>query len=91
MLDVADPLEAAVGVEPAPAVLISDPGLDRVCRAFGEAVDLKTPLHHGRSTGVAELVATAGERAGLVPGEVATLRRAALVHDISRAAVPNGS
>ena len=38
-------------------------GLDRVCRAFGEAVDLKTPLHHGHATGVAELAAAAaGQR-----------------------------
>jgi HD-GYP domain-containing protein (c-di-GMP phosphodiesterase class II) len=90
VLEVADPLEAAVAAEPRPAVLVSEPGLERVCRAFGEAVDLKTPLHHGHATGVAELAAAAGERAGLGAADVATLRRAALVHDIGRAAVPTG-
>jgi HD-GYP domain-containing protein (c-di-GMP phosphodiesterase class II) len=90
VLDVPDPLAAAVAVEPAPAVLISDPGLDRVCRAFGEAVDLKTPLHHGHATGVAELAAAAAERAGLAAPAIVELRRAALLHDIGRAAIPNG-
>ena len=90
VLDVADPLAAAVAAEPAPAVLVSEAGLDRVCRAFGEAVDLKTPLHHGHATGVAELAAAAGERAGLGAASAAALRRAGLVHDIGRAAVPNG-
>jgi hypothetical protein len=41
MLDVADPLEAAVAAEPQPGVHVSEAGLDEVCRAFGEAVDLK--------------------------------------------------
>jgi HD-GYP domain-containing protein (c-di-GMP phosphodiesterase class II) len=66
------------------------PGLDRVCRAFGEAVDLKTPLHHGHATGVAELAAAAAERAGLAAPAIVELRRAALLHDIGRAAIPNG-
>jgi HD-GYP domain-containing protein (c-di-GMP phosphodiesterase class II) len=90
-LAVADPLEAAVAAEPEPAVRVSDAGLERVCRAFGEAVDLKTPLHHGHATGVAELAAAAGARAGLGAAEVTGLRRAALVHDLGRAAVPNGT
>jgi HD-GYP domain-containing protein (c-di-GMP phosphodiesterase class II) len=90
VLDLADPLEAAVGMEPEPRVRVSEAGLDEVCRAFGEAVDLKTPLHHGHASGVAELAAAAGERAGLDASEVAGLRRAALVHDLGRAAVPNG-
>jgi HD-GYP domain-containing protein (c-di-GMP phosphodiesterase class II) len=90
VLKVTDPLEAVVAAEPAPAVLASEPGLDAVCRAFGEAIDLKTPLHHGHATGVAALAAAAGERAGLGAAEVARLRRAALVHDVGRAAIPNG-
>jgi HD-GYP domain-containing protein (c-di-GMP phosphodiesterase class II)/predicted ester cyclase len=89
-LDGADPLEAAVAAEPEPGVRISDAGLDRVCRAFGEAVDLKTPLHHGHATGVATLAAAAGARAGLGAADVDALRRAGLLHDLGRAAVPNG-
>jgi HD-GYP domain-containing protein (c-di-GMP phosphodiesterase class II) len=90
VLDTADALTAAVGAEPWPPMLVSEPGLDRVCRAFGDAVDLKTPLHHGHSAGVAELAVGAAEQLGLEAREVAALRRAGYLHDIGRAAVPNG-
>lgn len=89
-LDAADPVRAAVAGEPEPVVQIGEPALDRVCRAFGEAVDLKTPLHHGHSTGVAELAAAAGACLGLEGADVAALRRAGHLHDLGRAAVPNG-
>jgi putative nucleotidyltransferase with HDIG domain len=85
--DVDDPPAAVVAAEPEPFAGVSELGLEAVCRAFGEAVDLKTPLHHGHSTGVADLATAAGERLGL---DVGDLRRAALLHDIGRAAVPNG-
>jgi HD-GYP domain-containing protein (c-di-GMP phosphodiesterase class II) len=74
-----------VSVEPEPFATVSERGLDDVCRAFGEAVDLKTPFHHGHSAGVASLAAAAGDRLG-----VPHLHRAAFLHDIGRAAVPNG-
>jgi putative nucleotidyltransferase with HDIG domain len=83
-----DPLHAAVDAEPEPRATFSHPlALDRVCRAFGEVVDIKTPLHHGHCTGVAELAGAAAERLGLDADE---LRRAALVHDLGRASVPTG-
>src|SRR5438105_6312916 len=43
-------------------VRISSADLDSVCRAFGEVVDLTSPLHHGHATGVAELAAAAAQR-----------------------------
>jgi putative nucleotidyltransferase with HDIG domain len=82
-----DALEAAVDAEPAPAVTVPEPTLDEVCRAFGEAVDLKSPYHHGHSVGVAELAAGAAQELGIDPSDV---RRAGLLHDLGRAAVPNG-
>jgi putative nucleotidyltransferase with HDIG domain len=82
-LSSADP----IAVEPAPAVRVGEEAFDVVCRAFGDAVDLKSPFHHGHSEGVAELAAGASERLGL---DTPTVRRAALLHDIGRAAVPNG-
>jgi putative nucleotidyltransferase with HDIG domain len=83
---VQDPVAAAVAAEPAPAVTFESPqAMDRVCRAFGEVVDIKTPLHHGHCTGVAELAEASASRA-----DRDALRRAALLHDIGRASVPNG-
>jgi DNA-binding CsgD family transcriptional regulator len=85
---VVDPVAAAVAVEPEPLATFTSPqALDRVCRAFGEIIDIKTPLHHGHCTGVAALATGAAKRTG-VP--VADLNRAALVHDLGRASVPNG-
>jgi HD-GYP domain-containing protein (c-di-GMP phosphodiesterase class II) len=83
-----DAVTAAVGAEPEPFVTFGHPqAVERVCRAFGEVVDIKTPLHHGHCTGVAALAAVAAERSGLAAEE---LYRAALVHDLGRASVPNG-
>jgi HD-GYP domain-containing protein (c-di-GMP phosphodiesterase class II) len=90
LLDTADVLAMAVQIEPRPFIRVSELGLDRVCRAFGDAVDLKTPLHHGHAAGVAELAAGAAGRLALGPHEIAELRRAGYVHDLGRAAVPNG-
>ena len=86
----ADAVETAVQAEPVPVVLVSDAGLDAVCRAFGDAVDLKSPFHHGHSAGVAELAAGAAQRLGRSTEEVAEVRRAGFLHDLGRAAVPNG-
>lgn len=90
VLGVPDPLGAAVDVEPEPFVRVSQFGLDRVCRAFGEAVDLKTPLLHGHSTGVAELAEAAAVQLGLGTDSSDALRRAGHLHDLGRAAVRNG-
>jgi HD-GYP domain-containing protein (c-di-GMP phosphodiesterase class II) len=89
-LSSADVVEAAVAAEPAPVVSVSSDGLDAVCRAFGDAVDLKSPFHHGHSAGVAALAEGAAIELGLSDDDTAGLRRAALLHDIGRAAVPNG-
>jgi putative nucleotidyltransferase with HDIG domain len=89
-LEAADVVEAAVAAEPAPVVSVSEHGLDAVCRAFGDAVDLKSPFHHGHSAGVASLAEGAARSLNLSDEDTASLRRAALLHDIGRAAVPNG-
>lgn len=87
----ADPLIAAVDAEPSPCAFIQDEdALDEVARAFGDAVDLKTPLHHGHSAGVAALAAGAAEALGMGGDMARALRRAGFLHDIGRAAVPNG-
>jgi HD-GYP domain-containing protein (c-di-GMP phosphodiesterase class II) len=89
-LSSADAVVAAVEAEPDPPVRVSERGLDAVCRAFGDAVDLKSPFHHGHSSGVAELAAGAAQRLELEADEVSALRRAGFLHDLGRAAIPNG-
>jgi HD-GYP domain-containing protein (c-di-GMP phosphodiesterase class II)/DNA-binding CsgD family transcriptional regulator len=90
LLETADVREALVAAEPEPALRVSERRLDEVCRAFGDVVDLKCPFHHGHAAGVGRLAAEAAASLGLSVDDVAAVRRAGLLHDLGRAAVPNG-
>jgi HD-GYP domain-containing protein (c-di-GMP phosphodiesterase class II)/DNA-binding CsgD family transcriptional regulator len=63
--------------------------LDDALELLGDFADLKSPWFTGHSRGVSTLAANAARRAGLPDKDVTLLRRAALVHDIGRAGVPN--
>jgi len=79
----------AVDSEPFPQVWIDG---DRIGAAFGAIAalaDLKSPWFREHSTGVAELSEAAAWRAGLPPDLVATVRYAALAHDLGRVGVSN--
>jgi len=52
-------------------------------------VDLKSPYLAGHSRGVANLAAAAARQAGYADGDVATVRRAGLLHDLGRLGVSN--
>ncbi|MDT7709509.1 MAG: hypothetical protein QOG20_5116 [Pseudonocardiales bacterium] len=77
-----------IAADPAPRPL-SGSDLDAGLEALADFVDLKSPWFAGRSRGVADLAAAAGRRSGLPAAEVVELRRAALLHDLGRAGVPN--
>jgi HD-GYP domain-containing protein (c-di-GMP phosphodiesterase class II) len=62
--------------------------LDDIIRAFADYVDLKSVYTLGHSSGVAALAEAAGKLVGLDEVECTSLRRAALLHDLGRAAVP---
>ena len=89
-LSTQDAVEAAIAAEPGPAITVAPGDIDGVCRAFGDAVDLKSPYLHGHSAGVAELAAAAAERLRMSPDEITLARRAGYLHDLGRAAVRNG-
>lgn len=67
----------------------SPAAIDRICLAFAEVIDAKSPFTYRHSTGVAETSVRIALALGLAPGEVASLRRAALLHDIGKLAVSN--
>jgi HD-GYP domain-containing protein (c-di-GMP phosphodiesterase class II) len=81
--------EAVIGAEPALAVMLSGERFDAALRAVADFVDLKSPYFLGHARAVADLAAAAGARAGLDEGEVRTLRRAGLVHDLGRLGISN--
>jgi putative nucleotidyltransferase with HDIG domain len=82
--------DAFLEAEPEPQRTFSPTGLDATAVAFAAYVDLKSPFTLGHSTGVARLAEAAAREAQMSKMEARTLRLAALLHDLGRAAVSNG-
>jgi HD-GYP domain-containing protein (c-di-GMP phosphodiesterase class II) len=80
--------DAAMAAEPGPQPVISEERLDDCLSAVADFADLKSMWTLGHSRGVAELAEEAAVVAGLAADDVQLVRRAALVHDIGRVAVP---
>jgi len=89
-LDAPSVWEAAMAAEPGPQPMVAGPRLDACLSAIADFADLKSMWTSGHSRGVADLAARAAVVAGLGAADVLALRRAALVHDIGRVAVPVG-
>ncbi len=85
-LDEIDVWQAALDAEPEPWCRTHD--LDELARTFAYFIDLKSPYLFGHSTGVAALADEAAKLLHFEDAERATLRRAALLHDLGRVAVP---
>lgn len=73
--------------EPTPWPELREEEIDRALAAVGDFADLVSPSFGGHSAGVAALADAAGERMRLGRSELASLRRAAYVHDVGRVAV----
>jgi HD-GYP domain-containing protein (c-di-GMP phosphodiesterase class II) len=81
--------DEVVAAEPGARPRLVGAELDAALAALGDFADLKSPWFSGHSGRVAELAATAATELQLPRPEVARLRRAALVHALGRAGVPN--
>src|SRR4051812_20133281 len=88
-LDEVGTWDAVIEAEPALAVVLSAERFDAALAAVASFVDLKSPYTLGHARAVADLVAEAGVQLGLAGGEVRTLRRAGLVHDLGRLGISN--
>ncbi|MGO8959537.1 MAG: HD domain-containing phosphohydrolase [Streptosporangiaceae bacterium] len=88
-LEMAPAWQTVIASEPALAIDLSPPQLDRALAAIANFVDLKSPFTLGHSVAVADLAADAGSRLGLPGEEVVMLRRASLVHGYGRLGVSN--
>jgi putative nucleotidyltransferase with HDIG domain len=79
---------AVSGLEPPDRVLIADRGrLDLVAEAFASVIDAKSPYTARHSEGVADIAVALARVLEVAPEERATLRRAALLHDIGKLGV----
>jgi HD-GYP domain-containing protein (c-di-GMP phosphodiesterase class II)/DNA-binding CsgD family transcriptional regulator len=87
-LDAPSIWEHALHAEPGPQPVVTEERLDACLSAIADFADLKSMWTLGHSRGVATLAEQAGEAAGLPVADQVSLRRAGLVHDIGRVAVP---
>ncbi len=87
-LDTVTDWTALIEREPGLQRHLSGDELDTALEAVADFTDLRSPPRAGHSRAVAALSAKAAELCGLSEDEVATLRRAALVHDIGLHGVP---
>lgn len=81
--------DQVLDAEPEPHRRVGPAHLDEVSSALADFVDLASPFTSGHSAGVARVAEGAALHAGLDRGGAATLRRAALVHDLGMVSVPN--
>src|SRR5204862_2068011 len=87
-LDAPSIWDAALLAEPGPQPEVSEDRLDACLSAIADFADLKSMWMVGHSRGVADLAERAAVVAGLPEADQVLLRRAGLVHDIGRVAVP---
>jgi len=84
-----EPWDAVLALEPQPHRMLDEAALDRALTLAADFIDMKSPYMGGHSRRCADL-ATGGARVlGQSEEAVATLRRAALVHDFGTTAVSN--
>ena len=82
--------DCLVGAAPRPDVTVAGPGLDAVLVACADFADLKVPHLAGHSRGVAALAGAAATALAMPAETVEQVRRAGLVHDLGRVAIPAG-
>ena len=81
--------DAVIAAEPDLDKPLAESEIDAALEAVADFSDLKSPWFSGHSRGVAQLAASAAQRAGLPEDAATQLRRAGLVHDLGRSGVPN--
>ena len=63
--------------------------IDRLCEAFAEVVDAKSPFTYRHSLGVAEVASRIAQTLHLPESSCQLVRRAALLHDLGKLSIPN--
>jgi putative nucleotidyltransferase with HDIG domain len=89
-LDAKDLVGRVASLEPENRrVTANEATVDRICMAFAEVIDAKSPFTYRHSNGVADAAMEIGQWFGMSPKSLKLLRRAALLHDIGKLSVPN--
>jgi HD-GYP domain-containing protein (c-di-GMP phosphodiesterase class II) len=80
--------DEVLACEPRPQLALEGNAIDGALAAMGNFADLASPYLVGHSRGVAELASAAANTWGANDTDIGAIRRAALVHDVGRVAVP---
>ncbi len=80
--------QALVDNEPLLRRCLTEAELDAALEAIADFTDLRAPSRAGHSRAVADLAARAAASAGLSTTDIATVRRAGLVHDLGMHGIP---
>ena len=88
-IDNEDPWDAVLALEPEPRRMLAGHELDDALTVVADFIDLKSPYKAGHSRRCAELAAGAARLLELDDVTVASIRRAALVHEFGITGVPN--
>ena len=76
-------------LDPGHAAPVSAEYLDRLCAAFADVVDAKSPFTFRHSVGVTEVASSIASELGLSSVQCDVIRRSALLHDLGKLSVPN--
>jgi HD-GYP domain-containing protein (c-di-GMP phosphodiesterase class II) len=89
LLAKSEPWDAVLDLEPEPHRVLEGADLDDALLVAADFIDLKSPYMAGHSRRCADLAADAAAVLGASDHQVATIRRAALVHEFGTTGIPN--
>jgi putative nucleotidyltransferase with HDIG domain len=80
---------AVLDIEPGNEIRLEADDIDRICEAFADVVDAKSPFTYRHSIGVAAAAVGIAKMLGMPERRLQLVRRAALLHDIGKLNVSN--
>ena len=84
-----DPWDEVLSLEPRPRRILEGADLDNALEVAADFIDLKSPYMAGHSRRCAHLSVDAAALLGCSDDDIATLRRAALIHEFGTTAISN--
>ena len=78
-----------IGLDPEASDGVGAEEIDRICEAFADVVDAKSPFTYRHSVGVAKVAVAVAATLRLPPDRLQVVHRAALLHDLGKLSVPN--
>jgi len=82
-------LRFVLGLGPQEPHPLAHQEIDRLCEAFADVVDAKSPFTYRHSLGVAEVACNIARTLGLPKARCQLIRRASLLHDLGKLSLPN--